>query len=233
MNQIKIDHEFKALCPPLTPDERQRLENSISADGCLSPVIVWDQEDVLLDGHNRKEICDEMGIEFPERRIQFPDRAAAFNWIICNQLSRRNLTPDQRKILIGMRYNAEKKTKAEAGASKDQNDPCSTAKKIASETGVSAATVKRAGKAVSEMSDQEKADVMAGKKKAKKKKPDVAFDRGVVGDFEKYRSVIGKVVSRINDLSDLRPPKQWIVHCRDLLGSVIDSINAEIRRITK
>lgn len=168
---MKVDEEFRALCPPLTADERQRLENSIHADGCMSPVIVWDQKDILLDGHNRKEICEEMGIEFPVKRLQFNSRGEAFNWIICNQLSRRNLTPDQKRLLIGMRYNAEKKAYGQHGEL-HQNDeaPKSTAERIAKETGVSKATVERAGKAVSEMSEHEKADIMAGKKKISKPK---------------------------------------------------------------
>ena len=67
------------------------------------------------------------------------------------ELGRRNLTRDQWELLIGDRYNRQKKTKAEAGAkggsSKGQNDTCLvTADKLAAEYGVSPATVKRAGK---------------------------------------------------------------------------------------
>lgn len=52
---IKIDPEFKALIPPLDADERAQLEANIVADGCRDPLVLWC--DVLLDGHNRHEIC--------------------------------------------------------------------------------------------------------------------------------------------------------------------------------
>ena len=41
-----------------------------------------------------------------------PDRAAAVEWIIANQLGRRNLTPEQKSYLRGKRYQLEKKNRA-------------------------------------------------------------------------------------------------------------------------
>ena len=67
-------------------------------------------------------------------------------------MGRRNLNPDDARLLRGKMYNCRKKTKAEAGAkggaSKDQNDTCllSTAEDVAKQTGVSPATIKRDGK---------------------------------------------------------------------------------------
>jgi hypothetical protein len=68
-----------------------------------------------------------------------------------NQLGRRNLSPVDFKLALGRRYNRTKKTFAEAGASGGaslgQSDPgLSTAAKLATQHGVSEATVKRAGK---------------------------------------------------------------------------------------
>jgi hypothetical protein len=72
-------------------------------------------------------------------------------WIIANQLGRRNLHPDAASLLRGRLYNMRKLTKAEAGAiggsSKYQSDTCSkdTADALATEFGVSAPTIKRDG----------------------------------------------------------------------------------------
>ena len=72
------------------------------------------------------------------------------NWMINNQLGRRNLHPDQASYLRGKRYNAEKLTFSEAGAKRvaslDQNDPGSesTADRLATEYKVSAPTIKPA-----------------------------------------------------------------------------------------
>lgn len=52
---IQIDAAFKAQIPPLSVEEREQLEANIAAHGCRDPLTVWNG--VLLDGHNRYEIC--------------------------------------------------------------------------------------------------------------------------------------------------------------------------------
>lgn len=70
------------------------------------------------------------------------------NWIIENQLGRRNLHPDQASYLRGKRYNGEKITQGTRNQhlEKDQNDPFQpTADRLATEYKVSAPTIKRDG----------------------------------------------------------------------------------------
>jgi N6-adenosine-specific RNA methylase IME4 len=95
----KIDPEFAALIPPLTSEERAGLEDSITKEGCRDPLVVWIQEDILLDGHNRYEICDRLGKPFNTVGMSFQDRNAAKEWVIRNQFARRNLIPWQRAKL--------------------------------------------------------------------------------------------------------------------------------------
>ena len=85
-----IDQEFNALIPPLTPDERAGLEASILTEGCRDALIVWG--DILIDGHNRYEICTKHNIPYKTQPIEFASRAEARIWIRKNQLARRNLT---------------------------------------------------------------------------------------------------------------------------------------------
>lgn len=98
---ITIDPEIASLCPPLTVDERAGLEASVLAEGCRDPLVVWDTatERILLDGHNRLEICQRHGKEYTVRPMQFDDRLGAMIWVLQNQRSRRNLTDDQRAML--------------------------------------------------------------------------------------------------------------------------------------
>ena len=98
---ITIDPEIASQCPPLTADERAGLEASVLAEGCRDPLVVWDTatERILLDGHNRLEICKRHGKEYTVRPMQFEDRLGAMIWVLQNQRSRRNLTDDQRAIL--------------------------------------------------------------------------------------------------------------------------------------
>ena len=95
-----IDHELKELIPPLAQDEYQGLENSLLSEGCRDNLIVWKEEDILLDGHNRYEICQKHNLTFQIKYVSFPDRAAAKIWIIRNQLDRRNITAYQRSELV-------------------------------------------------------------------------------------------------------------------------------------
>ena len=90
MREFKIDSEFKELIPPLQPDERKQLEENILAEGCRDPLSVWDG--VLIDGHNRYEICTKHGMAFDVHEVAFEDRSHAIEWIIRNQFGRRNLS---------------------------------------------------------------------------------------------------------------------------------------------
>jgi len=70
-----------------------------------------------------------------------PDRKTAINWVIDNQLSRRNLDPFEASVLRGKKYLLEKK---EIGRPKEQlckNCTISTKDKISQETGVSPRTI--------------------------------------------------------------------------------------------
>lgn len=96
---IRIDDEFKSLIPPLTESERSGLEDRLRADGCLSPLVVWNG--ILLDGHNRLEICERLNIQYGTKSIDgIETRDDAMAWIIQNQFSHRNLTKFQRAELV-------------------------------------------------------------------------------------------------------------------------------------
>ena len=66
---LKIDDEFANLIPPLIPDEYNRLEQSIIAEGCRDAIIVWN--DIIVDGHNRYKICKANSIEFQTVKKKF------------------------------------------------------------------------------------------------------------------------------------------------------------------
>lgn len=148
---FQIDPEFKKLIPPLSADERAQLESNIIDDGCRDPLTVWLEEGLLLDGHNRAEICAECGVQYEVVYVSLADRQSAINWIINNQLGRRNLTPEQATYLLGKRYNMDKSEHSTGRPRKEeQNVPDfstgTTAERLAEEFKVSHMTVKRAGK---------------------------------------------------------------------------------------
>ena len=105
---LQIDKEFAEKIPPLTKEEYEQLEANILADGVvINPLIVWNG--VIVDGHNRYRILQaHPEIPFQLHEKTFSDRYEVIAWICKNQLGRRNLTPAQRKYLIGKQYEAEK-----------------------------------------------------------------------------------------------------------------------------
>lgn len=156
MDRLIIDPEFRDKIPPLTEDEFLQLEENILSDGAVvSPLIVWDG--VILDGHNRYEIIRKHPeLAYAVHEMEFSNRYEALSWICRNQLGRRNLTPQQKKYLIGQRYEAEKMAhggdrKSEVAKSTVQNEQLKpknaavTRQRIAEETNTSESYVMRAG----------------------------------------------------------------------------------------
>ena len=107
MINLKIDPEFQSQIPPLTDDEFKQLEENILKEGKLiSPLIVWNN--TLVDGHNRYAILQKhLEIYFSTMPLPFESREEVLAWICKNQLGRRNLTPEQKKFLIGKQYSVE------------------------------------------------------------------------------------------------------------------------------
>lgn len=154
--ELKIDPEFKSLIPPLTDAEFKQLKENIVEDGeILNPIITWNG--IIIDGHNRWKILQEYpDFSFRTHEMIFLNRYEAKEWIIKNQLGRRNITNEQRFRLIGQMQENRKKAVGEHKGNQYsekkmelvQNEPIpkSTAEAIAKEVGVSESTVKRAEK---------------------------------------------------------------------------------------
>ena len=88
---IEINQAFKSLIPPLSADERAQLEANLISDGCRDALVVWNN--LLLDGHNRYEICSRLQIYFDIVKVEnvYSEDDAKL-WIVRNQLGRRNIT---------------------------------------------------------------------------------------------------------------------------------------------
>ena len=92
-----IDVEFKGVIPALSKEEYEGLKQSIIKEGCRDALITW--QGILIDGHNRHEICTKHGIKYATIEKQFKDRDAVIEWIITNQFGRRNLSLYNRSLL--------------------------------------------------------------------------------------------------------------------------------------
>jgi hypothetical protein len=120
MSEVKIDPEFEKLIPPLESEEYKQLEENIMKDGCREALTVWNG--ILVDGHNRYRICTEHHIKFQTENMNFPNREAVIEWILRNQLGRRNLSPTQR-VELALRLKPIIQEKTQENREKNQGRP--------------------------------------------------------------------------------------------------------------
>ncbi len=110
--EIVIKKELQDFITPLSDDSKEQLEENIKLNGCLDPLTLWHQENddlVLVDGHNRYDICTRNDISFRVRILKFTNIDEAKDWMINHQLGRRNLNPDQLSYFRGLKYERMKK----------------------------------------------------------------------------------------------------------------------------
>lgn len=144
--KLNIDSEIKFLCRPLNVEEYSLLEKDIEKRGCINPILYWEGHDIIVDGHNRYEICNKIGKTYNCLPMAFETKDDVMNYVIDHQLGRRNLSEMERSYLRGVRYLKEKKANHRPKPSElHQNDGVNgeTAQKIAKKTGVSQSTIER------------------------------------------------------------------------------------------
>lgn len=107
--ELKINHSFRDLIPPLSEWELAGLEEELRFHGgCYSPIITWNS--FIVDGHNRYEICTRHKLRIKSEEMDFEDEDDAKLFIYKNQLKRRNLEePAKVKISLGIEEIEKKK----------------------------------------------------------------------------------------------------------------------------
>ena len=167
---MNINTSIASLCPPLTAAEYSELEASIlGPGGCRDALVVWQEQDTLLDGHNRFEICTKHQIAYKTVMMSFANEADAKTWVIHTQLARRNLTPFQRLELafaLEAGWKEQAKRNQLAGTKLDlyQNSGkgLTTDKELAAVAGVSHDTAARSKVIASKATEELKALVRSG-----------------------------------------------------------------------
>lgn len=115
METYRIDPELNDVLPELSDADYKALEQSLLMDGFKgAPIMVWG--DIIVDGHNRYEICNKHNIPYEVKSVEFESKEEAIIWMIRQQLGRRSLTPLQR-IQIAEKYKPFYKKKAKKNMS--------------------------------------------------------------------------------------------------------------------
>lgn len=166
---LEIKEEFKKLIPPLTSEEFNQLEQNCLAEGIREAILTWNG--FIIDGHNRFEIANKWNLDFQTKSKHFKDEEDVIEWMILNQLGRRNITKEQKDYLIGKRYENEKQKQGRPEQKENKMFPLKTAEKIAEEVGISHMQVKRNeefAKGVDKLSEELKQQVLQGKSELNK-----------------------------------------------------------------
>jgi hypothetical protein len=174
--RLRIDETIRRVLMPLREDERALLEQSVLAEGIRDPLVVWRRDDelILLDGHHRYELAQKHGLSFNIVEMEFDDESEAVQWVLRNQLARRNLTDEQRTLVLGRLYNQMKL--AQGRPPEDEkvdklstfSGSAATSRYVASLHGVNEKTVRRAAEfaevvdALAEIEPEAAARIVAG-----------------------------------------------------------------------
>lgn len=180
---LTLDEEFKALIPPLSEEEHRMLEESLIANGCEMPILVWDG--CIVDGHNRYAICHEHGIPFAQEEKRFESRSEVKLWMLRNQLGRRNLNSFQRsemalKLKDAVAELSEKRMRAGVKVEADPGEifpqgpeKGRTLDKLGKLAGVSGRTLKKVETIIENVDEDTKNELRKGKKKIQSAYEDV------------------------------------------------------------
>ncbi|MDW8205047.1 MAG: ParB N-terminal domain-containing protein [Cytophagales bacterium] len=145
-DNIVIEEQFKHFIPPLAEDEFRQLEDNIRKEGCRDALIVWERNGkyILIDGHNRYQICTTYNLPFRVQLIDFADEEAAKDWMINNQLGKRNVTEETKAYLRGLQYKQEKRKVGGTGSNQFQKtgEGERTAERLAEQHQVSEKTIR-------------------------------------------------------------------------------------------
>jgi len=188
IKDIIIDEEFKNALRKLNDEEFNGLQEEIIKDGVVNdPLVVWEGENILVDGHHRYEIIsNNTGLKYSIVSKHFEDRDAVLEWIYGHQGNRRNATKEEISYYRGQAYKYRKKT-AETQARNNQYTkevvaenqlppkPKNTAEILADKYGVTHSTIKgdynfsEGVKIVGKVSPDIKDEILSGKSDFNKK----------------------------------------------------------------
>lgn len=94
ISQIKTGEPFISLFP-INSEILKSVTDNIKEKGFDpgQPVTIWEDQNILIDGHTRLKAARAAGVEtIPARFIPFPDQDTAVQYAAALQMDRRNLT---------------------------------------------------------------------------------------------------------------------------------------------
>ena len=92
---LSCSNDYQYLFSPLPVNDFKKLKKSIALSGQWHPIIT-NADGVILDGHNRYKICEELKLEPKSEVMHFEDKHQEYLYVIDVNDHRRQLTPGER-----------------------------------------------------------------------------------------------------------------------------------------
>ncbi|MDF7819924.1 hypothetical protein P1X15_20045 [Runella sp. MFBS21] len=243
---IVVLEELRTFIPSPTLEEYDQLEQNILKNGCKDALLLWETTQgeidssslsptapayVLVDGHNRYQICSKRNIHFNVQVMSFHSIKEVKDYMIDLQLGRRNLTPQQTSYFRGLRYNLEKTDRGryDRNEHKSQNgnydkDSLSTSEKLAKEYNVGRNTILRDAEfatGLDKLDNNLKNAVLSGEMKMGK------------SDIQKLAKVEqNELIASTEVLSSLLSPKEDTILANIKAKGSFESTKKQLSKIT-
>lgn len=238
IEDLVIDKEFEELLPVLTLDEFDKLENSILKDGLLDPIKIWQdpktEQWLIIDGHNRYNILKKNNIKLRywcDYKIlykeELPTRGDVKQWMLDQQLGRRNLSEAERYEII-QKFKTVIKQKAKenqssGGKGLSNLSRVNTRKEMAKVVGVSEGTYQKMEKIMESDNEELKQKLREKKISADKAYQEINNGKKQINTPLQQIQKIDERLDKIDrDITVLNKEKQELIRRRDLVFEVLD-----------
>lgn len=239
IKDLKVDEEFKDLLPVLTPEELEKLENSILQCGLLDPIKIWQEPDtgewIIIDGHNRYNILKKHKIDWhywQDYKImgELETREDVKQWMLEQQLGRRNLSPEEKYDIVqkfkDMFQKRAKENQSSGGKGKSNLRKVNVQKEMAKATGISVGSyykldhVKKHGsKEINQQLHDKEISIDKAYQMVKNPKPtekeSITPEQKII-EFDNRMNEIDK------EISSLRTERETLMHRRSSLFESLD-----------
>lgn len=165
--KVSINPIYEKLVPKVSEDEYKSIKESIKDNGLWLPIIV-NAQGIILDGHTRFQICQELEITPRIAERLFENKLLEKKFVIESNLRRRQLN-DYQKSELGIPLLGIEKELASQRQISGMTSPSNEGKVgeatriVASEIGMSKSTFERAKKIIEKAPEDTKENLRAGK----------------------------------------------------------------------
>ncbi len=187
-SSIEVLPELQEFIRPLTSEQFTQLEQNIITHGCQDALVLWETSAydlgrgeselsiyVLVDGHNRYNICKKNKIDFKIALKVFESIEEVKEYMIDLQIGRRNLTLEEESYYRGLKYNSQKGNRGIALQTVQKGggeQAINVAESLAKTFNVTSRTIKNDGKfaeGMTKLSKELRNEVLQGVSKLSKK----------------------------------------------------------------